>query len=101
MSLDRLINMVVILALIEMMVLIGLRAIFTELVQTIRNRRVVAQAGIANYLLVPGATVALFAISMSSRPSLPVFFCWRSSPQHHLGHHLRGSRKQMSPRRWA
>ncbi len=62
MSLDRLINILVTITLIEMMVLIGFRATFSELVQTARNWRLVAQALAANYVLVPGVTVALLIL---------------------------------------
>jgi hypothetical protein len=43
MSLDRLINILVTITLIEMMVLIGLRVTFAELVETIKNWRLVAR----------------------------------------------------------
>jgi hypothetical protein len=48
MSLDRLINILVTITLIEMMVLIGLRVRFAELAQTISNWRLVARATTAN-----------------------------------------------------
>jgi BASS family bile acid:Na+ symporter len=59
MCLDRLINILVTITLIEMMVLVGLRVTFTELAQTAENRRLVARAAIANYLFVPAVTIAL------------------------------------------
>jgi bile acid:Na+ symporter, BASS family len=62
MSIDRLINILVTITLIEMMVLIGLRATFAELAQTVRDWRLVARAGVANYLLVPAAAVVLLLL---------------------------------------
>ena len=62
MSLDRSINILVTITLIEMMVLIGLRATFSELVDTVRNLRLVASAVAANYLLVPGVAVVLLIL---------------------------------------
>lgn len=65
MSLDQLISVVVTITLIEMMVLIGLRVAFSELVQTVKNWQLVARAAAANY--------------RSSRGSPS--FCWcRSAP---------------------
>jgi BASS family bile acid:Na+ symporter len=61
-SIDRLINILVTITLIEMMVLIGLRATFAELAQTVRDWRLVARAGVANYLLVPAAAVILLLL---------------------------------------
>jgi BASS family bile acid:Na+ symporter len=62
MSLDRLINILVTITLVEMMMLIGFRATFAELVHTARNWRLVARAVAANYLFVPAATVALLVL---------------------------------------
>jgi bile acid:Na+ symporter, BASS family len=59
MSLDRVINILVTITLIEMMVLVGLRVTFTELAQTAKSRRLIAQAVIANYLLFPIVTIVL------------------------------------------
>ncbi len=61
-SLDRLINILVTITLIEMMVLIGLRVTFAELVETIRNWRLVARAATANYLLVPALAIVLLIL---------------------------------------
>ena len=57
MSLDRLLNVLVIITLIEMMVLVGLGVTFAELVDTGRNWRLVARAMAANYLFVPGLSL--------------------------------------------
>jgi bile acid:Na+ symporter, BASS family len=62
MCLDRLINILVTITLIEMMVLVGLRVTFTELAQTAENRRLVARAAMANYLFVPAVTIALLML---------------------------------------
>jgi bile acid:Na+ symporter, BASS family len=62
MSLDRLINILVTITLIEMMILIGLQATFAELAQTFRNWRLVARAATANYLVVPAVAVALLVL---------------------------------------
>ena len=59
MSLDRLINILVTITLIEMMVLIGLRVTFAELGRVARNWRLVGRAAVANYLLVPAVAVGL------------------------------------------
>jgi bile acid:Na+ symporter, BASS family len=59
MSLDRLINILVTIALIEMMVLIGLRVTFAELGRVAGNWRLVGRAAVANYLLVPAVAVGL------------------------------------------
>src|SRR5262245_7752899 len=59
MSLDALINLLVTLTLIEMMVLIGLRVTFAELAVVVGERRLLAWALAANYLLVPRLAVLL------------------------------------------
>jgi BASS family bile acid:Na+ symporter len=62
MSLDRLLNVLVIITLIEIMVLVGLGVTFAELVDTGRNWRLVARAMAANYLFVPGIAVVLLIL---------------------------------------
>jgi len=62
MSLDRLLNVLVIITLIEMMVLVGLGVTFAELVDTGRNWRLVARAMAANYLFVPGIAIVLLIL---------------------------------------
>ena len=59
MSLDRLINILVTITLIEMMVLIGLRVTFAEIAGIVRDWRLVARAVAANYLFVPLVAIAL------------------------------------------
>ena len=73
MSLDRVINILVTITLIEMMVLIGLQATFAELVQTARNLRLVAWAAAANYLFVPGVAIGLL-ILFDARPMVAIGF---------------------------
>jgi BASS family bile acid:Na+ symporter len=62
MSLDRLINLLVTITLIEMMVLIGLRVTFAELIEIGRSFRLVTRAAVANYLLVPTLAVVLLIL---------------------------------------
>jgi bile acid:Na+ symporter, BASS family len=62
MSLDRAVNILVTITLIEMMVLVGLRVRFAELAQTVRNWRLVARAAVANYVLVPAVAIALLML---------------------------------------
>jgi len=62
MSLDRTINILVTITLIEMMVLVGLRVTFADLAATAKNWRLVARAAVANYVLVPAVTVALLML---------------------------------------
>jgi BASS family bile acid:Na+ symporter len=66
MSLERLINLLVTITLIEMMVLIGLQVPFTALVDTVRDWRLIAGAVVANYLLVPALAVVLLVASDAS-----------------------------------
>src|SRR5258706_9799536 len=61
MSLDRLINLLVTITLIEMMVLIGLKVTFAELARVAGDWRLLARAAAANYLLVPALAVILLA----------------------------------------
>ena len=62
MSLDRLINILVTITIIEMMMLIGLQVTFNELLHTARNWRLVVRAAVANYLLVPGVAIVLLVL---------------------------------------
>jgi|SRR5262245_38877720 len=68
MSLDRLINVLVTITLVEMMVLIGLRVTFAEIAGTVRNRGLVARAAAANYLFVPIVAIALLVLLHASPP---------------------------------
>jgi bile acid:Na+ symporter, BASS family len=62
MTIDRLINIVVTVTLIEMMVAIGLGVTFAELAGVARNGRLVARAGLANYVFVPAVAVGLLLL---------------------------------------
>ena len=62
MSVDRLINILVTIMLVEMMVAIGLSVTVAELASVIRNWRLVLQAGLANYICVPIVTLALLKL---------------------------------------
>jgi bile acid:Na+ symporter, BASS family len=62
MSIDRLINLFVTITLIEMMVAVGLRVTFAEIIDTARNWRFVARAVVANYVLVPAVAIILLLL---------------------------------------
>src|SRR5262252_4156730 len=62
MPLDRLINILVTVTLIEMMVLIGLRVTFGEIANTVRSWPLIARAVAANYLLVPVLAIVLLIL---------------------------------------
>ena len=104
MPVDRLINILVTITLIEMMVLIGLRATFAELVQTARNLPLVARVVAANYLFVPGVAVGLL-ILFDTAPTVAAGFlvlaalpwsaiwpaiCWHCSGKRACGGRLDG-----------
>ena len=73
MSLDRLINLLVTITLIEMMVLIGLKVTFAELARTAGDWRLVARAAAANYLLVPALAIVLL-VAFKSEPMVAAGF---------------------------
>jgi BASS family bile acid:Na+ symporter len=73
MSLDRLINLIVSIALIEMMVLVGLQVTIAQLLATIKDWRLIARAALANYLLVPAAAVLLL-IAFAADPMVAAGF---------------------------
>jgi len=62
MTIDKLINILVTITLIEMMVAIGLGVTFVDLVAVAQNWRLVARAALANYVCVPAATVGLLLL---------------------------------------
>jgi bile acid:Na+ symporter, BASS family len=62
MTVESLINILVTITLIEMMVAVGLGVAFADLISVARNVRFVAQGAIANYVVVPAATVALLLL---------------------------------------
>jgi BASS family bile acid:Na+ symporter len=59
---DRLINILVTITLVEMMVAVGLRATFVDLAGVARNWRLVGRAALANYVCVPAVTVGLLLL---------------------------------------
>lgn len=59
---DRCINILVTIALMEMMVAIGIRVPLADLVGVLRNGRLVAGAVLANYVCVPAITVGLLLL---------------------------------------
>jgi BASS family bile acid:Na+ symporter len=61
-TIDLAINLLVSITLFEMMVAIGLGVTFADLAGVARNWRLVTQAAIANYVLVPAATVGLLLL---------------------------------------
>jgi bile acid:Na+ symporter, BASS family len=73
MSLDRLINILVTITLIEMMMLIGLRVTFAEIAGTVRDWRLLGWAAAANYLLVPVVAIALL-VSFDASPAVAAGF---------------------------
>jgi len=73
MPLDRLINILVTVTLIEMMVLIGLRVTFGEIANTVRSWPLIARAVAANYLLVPVLAIVLL-ILFAANPMVAVGF---------------------------
>jgi BASS family bile acid:Na+ symporter len=66
MSVDRLINLLVTVTLMEMMVTVGLRVTFAEIVDTARNWQLVTRAAVANYLLVPAVAIILLLLFQAS-----------------------------------
>jgi bile acid:Na+ symporter, BASS family len=62
MSIEKLINILVTITVIEMMVAIGLGVTFAEVVKVARNLRLVAKAAVANYVCVPAAAVGLLLL---------------------------------------
>lgn len=62
MTVDRLINILVSVTLIEMMIAIGLGVTFADLAGVARDWRLVVRAALANYVCVPAATVGLLLL---------------------------------------
>ncbi len=59
---DKLINILVTLTLVELMVAIGLGVTFAEVIGVARNRRLLVRAALANYVCVPAAAVGLLLL---------------------------------------
>jgi BASS family bile acid:Na+ symporter len=62
MTVDRLINILAAITLIEMMVTIGLGVTLSDVLRVVRSWGLVARAVLANYLLVPAAAVGLLLL---------------------------------------
>jgi BASS family bile acid:Na+ symporter len=62
MTIDRLINVLVTLTLIEMMAAIGLGVSFADLARVARDWRLIVRATLANYVCVPAVTVGLLLL---------------------------------------
>ncbi len=62
MALDRFLNLLATVTLFEMMVTIGLGVVVAEITAVGKDWRVVARAGLANYVIVPAAAVALLLL---------------------------------------
>jgi len=62
MSIDKLINVLVTITLIEMMISIGLGVTFAQVIAVARNWRTVILAGLANYVCVPAVAVGLLLL---------------------------------------
>jgi BASS family bile acid:Na+ symporter len=71
---DRLINLLVTIMLIEMMVAIGLGVTLADLTGVARNWRLVLQAGLANYVCVPAVTVGLLILFRPADPLVSAGF---------------------------
>ena len=61
-SIDKVINILATVTLVEMMVTIGLGVTFADVAGVARNWRMVARAALANYVCVPAAAVALLLL---------------------------------------
>jgi BASS family bile acid:Na+ symporter len=62
MSPDRQINLLVTIAVVELMVLTGLKVAFAEIARSAGDWRLVARAALANYLLVPAMAIVLLLL---------------------------------------
>src|SRR5215470_10952944 len=62
MSADQAINILVTITLIQLMVTIGLGVTFADMAPVARNWGLVVRAALANYVLVPAATVGLLSL---------------------------------------
>jgi BASS family bile acid:Na+ symporter len=74
MTMDQLINVVVTITLIEMMVAIGLGVGFGDLLEVVKNWRLVGRAALANYVCVPATTVGLLLLLRPADPMVGVGF---------------------------
>lgn len=73
MTVERLINLLVTLTLIEMMIAIGMGVHLADVVSVLKQCRVTVRAALANYLVVPAVTVALL-LSFDAQPAVAAGF---------------------------
>lgn len=62
MTVDRIINVLVTVTLVEMMIAIGLGVTLAEMIRVVRNPRLLVQAALANCVCVPAAAVGLLLV---------------------------------------
>jgi BASS family bile acid:Na+ symporter len=62
MTIDRLVNLLVTITLIELMVAIGLSVSFAEVLRVATNARLLARSSLANYVCVPAAAIGLLLL---------------------------------------
>jgi BASS family bile acid:Na+ symporter len=74
MTMEQLINVLVIVMLVEMMAAIGLGVNTAELIGIAKNWRLVLQAGLANYICVPAITVGLLMLFHPADPLVSAGF---------------------------
>jgi BASS family bile acid:Na+ symporter len=74
MTIEQLTNILVIIMLFEMMTGIGLGVTFADLVSVAKDRRLLLQAGLANYVCVPAVTVGLLMLFHPADPLVPAGF---------------------------
>ena len=84
-TIDKLINLLVIITLFEMMVAIGLGVTFRALLDVARNWRLVTRAALANYIVVPATALGLLLLfdahpMVAAGLSLPQFALVRIWP---------------------
>jgi bile acid:Na+ symporter, BASS family len=66
MTLDRFLNLLATVTLFEMMVTIGLGVAVAQIAAVAKDLRIVARAGLANYVIVPAAAIALLLLFHAS-----------------------------------
>ena len=74
MTIDQFVNVLVTIMLIEMMAAVGLSVSLADLIGVVRNRRLVLQAGLANYVCVPVVTVGLLMLLHPADPLVAAGF---------------------------
>jgi predicted Na+-dependent transporter len=101
MSLDRLINLLVTIAVVELMVLTGLKVTFAEIARSAGDWWLLARAALANYLLVPALAVVLLLLFDAAPLVRPDFSSLRSARARRSDRCLRASRAPTCRRRSA